>query len=38
VWQGCIAHRTARPLLPALWWWSRAGEPGGPRPGPAGRR
>jgi len=38
VWQGCIAHRTARPLLPALWWWSRAGEPGGPRPSPAGRR
>jgi len=38
VWQGCVAHRTARPLVPALWWWSRAGEPGGPRPGPAGRR
>ena len=33
VWQGCLAHRTARPLAPALWWWSRAGEPGGPRPG-----
>ena len=33
VWQGCLAHRTARPLAPALWWWSRTGEPGGPRPG-----
>ena len=33
VWQGCLAHGTARPLVPALWWWSRAGEPGGPRPG-----
>ncbi len=33
VWQGCLAHKTARPLAPALWWWSRAGEPGGPPPG-----
>ena len=33
VWQGCLAHRTARPLRPALWWWSRPGEPGGPQPG-----
>ncbi|HUL25275.1 MAG TPA: mycofactocin biosynthesis glycosyltransferase MftF [Streptosporangiaceae bacterium] len=38
VWQGCLAHRTARPLAPALWWWSGAGEPGGPRPGPPGGR
>jgi mycofactocin system glycosyltransferase len=41
VWQGCLAHRTARPLAPALWWWSGTGEPGGPRPGwprpPGGR-
>jgi len=36
VWQGCLAHRTARPLIPRLWWWSRASEPGGPRPGQAG--
>ena len=33
VWQGCRAHRTARPLTPALWWWSGTTEPGGPRPG-----
>jgi mycofactocin glycosyltransferase len=33
VWQGCRAYRTARPLAPALWWWSGATEPGGPRPG-----
>jgi len=33
VWQGCLTNRTARPLAPALWWWSRTGEPGGPRPG-----
>jgi len=33
VWRGCLAARTARPLLPALWWWSAASEPGGPRPG-----
>jgi mycofactocin glycosyltransferase len=33
VWRGCLAHRTARPLVPRLWWWSRTGEPGGPRPG-----
>jgi mycofactocin system glycosyltransferase len=33
VWRGCLAQRTARPLMPALWWWSRASEPGGPRPG-----
>jgi hypothetical protein len=33
VWQGCLAHRTSRPLRPVLWWWSRATEPGGPRPG-----
>src|SRR5215467_12217150 len=41
VWQGCLAHRTARPLAPRLWWWSGTGEPGGPRPGrprpPGGR-
>jgi hypothetical protein len=37
VWQGCLAHRTVRPLVPALWWWSGAGEPGGPRPGPPAR-
>jgi mycofactocin system glycosyltransferase len=36
VWQGCLAHGTARPLVPALWWWSRASEPGGPRPGRRG--
>ena len=36
VWQGCLAARTARPLAPSLWWWSRAGEPGGPRPGEPG--
>jgi mycofactocin glycosyltransferase len=36
VWQGCLAHRTARPLGAALWWWSRATEPGGPRPGEHG--
>jgi mycofactocin system glycosyltransferase len=35
VWQGCLAHRTARPLRPVLWWWSAAGEPGGPAPAPA---
>lgn len=35
VWQGCLAHRTARPLTPALWWWSGTTEPGGPRPGGA---
>jgi len=23
VWQGCVHHRTARPLLPRLWWHSR---------------
>ncbi|MGE5289230.1 MAG: mycofactocin biosynthesis glycosyltransferase MftF [Micromonosporaceae bacterium] len=34
VWQGCLERRTARPLAPRLWWWSRAGEPGGPRPRP----
>jgi mycofactocin glycosyltransferase len=33
VWRGCLAHRTARPLRPALWWRSRPTEPGGPRPG-----
>jgi hypothetical protein len=33
VWQGCLTHRTARPLAPRLWWWSGTGEPGGPRPG-----
>lgn len=37
VWEGCLAHRTARPLAPALWWWSGTTEPGGPRPGPAPR-
>ena len=36
VWQGCLAHRTARPLLPTLWWWSRTSEPGGPRPDQGG--
>lgn len=34
VWQGCLAHRTARPLRPLLWWRSPAGEPGGPRASP----
>jgi mycofactocin system glycosyltransferase len=24
VWQGCLAHRTARPLRPVLWWRSGA--------------
>jgi mycofactocin system glycosyltransferase len=33
VWRGCLTHRTARPLLPALWWRSGTAEPGGPRPG-----
>jgi GT2 family glycosyltransferase len=33
VWRGCLAHRTIRPLAPALWWRSRPSEPGGPRPG-----
>ncbi len=32
VWQGCLEHRTTRPLRPRLWWWSRRTEPGGPRP------
>lgn len=32
VWQGCLEHRTTRPLRPRLWWWSRTTEPGGPRP------
>jgi hypothetical protein len=35
VWQGCLACRTWRPLAPALWWWSRTTEPGGPRSSPA---
>jgi mycofactocin glycosyltransferase len=30
VWRGCLEHRTARPLRPVLWWWSRRAEPGGP--------
>jgi mycofactocin glycosyltransferase len=30
VWQGCLRQRTIRPLLPRLWWRSRATEPGGP--------
>ena len=30
VWEGCLRHRTVRPLLPALWWWSRRSELGGP--------
>lgn len=34
VWQGCLAHRTTRPLRPVLWWWSSTGEVGGPRPRP----
>ncbi len=34
VWQGCLEHRTTRPLRPRLWWWSRTTEPGGPRPQP----
>ncbi len=33
VWEGCLEHRTARPLVPRLWWRSRTAEPGGPRPG-----
>ncbi|MBO0788061.1 MAG: mycofactocin biosynthesis glycosyltransferase MftF, partial [Actinobacteria bacterium] len=33
VWRGCLAHRTVRPLAPALWWRSRPSEPGGPVPG-----
>jgi mycofactocin system glycosyltransferase len=32
VWQGCLDHRTTRPLRPLLWWWSGTTEPGGPRP------
>jgi mycofactocin glycosyltransferase len=33
VWKGCLAHRTARPLMPALRW--RTGAPGAaPRAGP----
>jgi mycofactocin system glycosyltransferase len=30
VWQGCLQHRTVRPLLPRLWWRSGRGQPGGP--------
>jgi mycofactocin system glycosyltransferase len=30
VWRGCLTHRTARPLLPRLWWRSGRTEPGGP--------
>jgi GT2 family glycosyltransferase len=30
VWRGCLTHRTARPLLPRLWWRSGRSEPGGP--------
>ncbi|HEY1919762.1 MAG TPA: mycofactocin biosynthesis glycosyltransferase MftF [Streptosporangiaceae bacterium] len=30
VWQGCLEHRTVRPLLPALWWRSDRSAPGGP--------
>ena len=30
VWQGCLQHRTLRPLRPALWWRSRRDQPGGP--------
>jgi mycofactocin system glycosyltransferase len=30
LWQGCLRHRTFRPLKPRLWWWSGATEPGGP--------
>jgi mycofactocin system glycosyltransferase len=30
VWQGCLRHRTVRPLLPRLWWRSGNSEPGGP--------
>jgi mycofactocin glycosyltransferase len=30
VWQGCLRHRTVRPLLPRLWWRSGRTEPGGP--------
>jgi mycofactocin glycosyltransferase len=33
VWKGCLEHRTARPLLPALWWRSSTAELGGPAPG-----
>jgi mycofactocin glycosyltransferase len=32
VWQGCLAHRTTRPLQPALWWRSSPAEPASPRP------
>lgn len=32
LWQGCIGHRTVRPLIPRLWWWSRPTKPGGPTP------
>ena len=36
VWQGCLAHRTARPLAPALWWWSGPASRAAPgRAGPA---
>jgi mycofactocin system glycosyltransferase len=34
VWRGCLRHRTARPLLPLLWWRSGTAEPGGPRARP----
>jgi mycofactocin system glycosyltransferase len=34
VWQGCLERRTARPLAPRLWWWSRTSEPGGPQAHP----
>ncbi len=33
VWQGCLAHRTLRPLIPALWWRSQPTGPGRPRSG-----
>jgi mycofactocin system glycosyltransferase len=28
VWQGCIEHATARPLVPSLWWRPDRGRPG----------
>ncbi|HEY2518522.1 MAG TPA: mycofactocin biosynthesis glycosyltransferase MftF [Streptosporangiaceae bacterium] len=31
VWQGCLRHRTARPLLPKLTWRAPAGAQGGAR-------
>jgi mycofactocin system glycosyltransferase len=36
VWKGCLAHRTARPLSPVLWWRSAPGDSGGRRRGVPG--